>query len=169
MDTNWYDGGDPDYSNCLMFYGAPEIELINGAVSANSIVMVSKYNNVQFLSDIDITAYTEDTIIPGDSDRNRVAFGILPNVACPPHGIHLPCICELTDETIEVSYIYIRPNGIMSVRNDAAIICLSGLNFNISGNWYVLSTNAIEAEFEAWQKENSETTDTTETTESESE
>lgn len=86
------------------------------------VVMLTSANDVQPIGDWTILDY-----------QASETFGTLPNECRPKKEVKIPVVIDTA-----IDILSIQTNGDMSLANshDAGILYLSGINFNISDNWY---------------------------------
>lgn len=115
----------PDFGNpnfFTTFKGRYLLIAAPGQSVDTDVVMLTSTNDVQLLGDWTILDYQAST-----------PFGTLPEECRPKKVVKIPVV---VDNVIDI--LSIQTNGEMALANshDDGILYLSGINFNISGNWY---------------------------------
>lgn len=113
-------GGNPNFFTT--YKGRYALELSTGATSSNKTLMLSIVNDVQFTGSVELTGYVAGS-----------AFATLPAACRPETPAKFPVV---VGEAVEL--MSIGADGTMTLPADhaTATVHLSGVSFNITGNFY---------------------------------
>ena len=116
-------GGNPNFFKT--FKGRYLLVASAGQVVDTDIVMLSCTNDVQPIGDWTLTDYTANN-----------PFATLPDECKPGKVVKVPVVVNDGEDRIVV--MTVNTDGAMTIPSDysSATVYLSGINFNISDNWY---------------------------------
>ena len=116
-------GGNPNFFKT--FKGRYILVASAGQVVDTDIVMLSCTNDVQPIGDWTLTDYTANN-----------PFATLPDECKPGKLVKVPVVVNDGEDRIVV--MTVNTDGAMTIPSDyaSATVYLSGINFNISDNWY---------------------------------
>lgn len=117
------DKGNPNVFTT--FKGRYELVAAEGQTVDTSVVMLSCTNDVQTIGDWTLTNYSAGEW-----------FAMLPIECCPGKLVKIPVV--VNDGSDRMVVMTVNADGTMTLPFDyaAATLFLSGINFNISDNWY---------------------------------
>lgn len=117
------DTGNPNFFKT--FKGRYELVPASGQTTDSNVVMLSCVNDVQFMGDFLLTNY-----VAGD------AIATLPEECRPGKIVKVPVV--FNDGADAIVVMTVNTDGTMTLPCDfaSATLYLSGINFNISDNWY---------------------------------
>lgn len=117
------DKGNPNVFTT--FKGRYHLVASAGQVVDTNVVMLSCTNDVQPIGDWTLTNYTANT-----------PFATLPDECRPQKIVKIPVV--VNDGTDRIGVMSVNTDGTMTLPFDysVATLFLSGINFNISDNWY---------------------------------
>ena len=121
--ANLADKGNPNVFTT--FKGRYLLVALSGQVVDTDVVMLSCTNDVQPIGDWTLTDYTANE-----------PFAALPVECRPQKIVKLPVV--VNDGTDRIVVMTVNTDGTMTLPFDyaSATLLLSGINFNISDNWY---------------------------------
>lgn len=101
------------------------MEASSGQVADTDVVMLSCTNDVQPIGDWTLTDYTANS-----------SFSTLPSECRPMKTLKIPVV--VNDGIDRIVVLTVNTDGTMTLPSDyaSATVYLSGINFNISDNWY---------------------------------
>lgn len=117
------DGGNPNFFKT--FKGRYLLVASAGQVVDTDVVMLSCTNDVQPIGDWTLADYTANA-----------PFAALPDECRPMKTVKIPVV--VNDGSDRIVVMTVKPDGTMTLPFDyeSATLYLSGINFNISDNWY---------------------------------
>ena len=117
------DKGNPNVFTT--FKGRYHLIASAGQIVDSDVVMLSCTNDVQPIGDWALTNYAANT-----------AFATLPIECRPSKTVKIPVVVNDGEDRIAVMTVNVDGHITLPINYSQATVFLSGINFNISDNWY---------------------------------